>query len=232
MPTLNGSRPVLRSTLTTSDKRMTGLRRTPWRRMLSLGILWALSLAASANNGILVLGDSISAGYGIPREQGWVNLLQKRLQQQGHDQTVINASISGETTEGGRNRLPALLEKHQPAIVVVELGGNDGLRGFQIERLRANLDAIVQRAQQGKARVLLVGMKIPPNYGLRYTSDFYASFTLTAEKFDIPLVPFLLDGIATHPDMMQDDGIHPSATAQQRLLDNIWPHLSALLRSN
>ncbi|MET0377501.1 MAG: arylesterase, partial [Spongiibacteraceae bacterium] len=154
---------------------MTGLRTVLWRRMLSIGMLWTLSFAALANNDILILGDSISAGYGIPREQGWVNLLQKHLQAQGHDQTVINASISGETTEGGRNRLPALLEKHQPAIVVVELGGNDGLRGFQIERLRANLDDIVQRAQRSKARVLLVGMKIPPNYGLRYTSDFYAS---------------------------------------------------------
>jgi acyl-CoA thioesterase-1 len=196
--------------------------------MLPVGIVWALSFAASAGN-ILVLGDSISAGYGIPREQSWVNLLQKQLQQQGHDQTVINASISGETTEGGRNRLPALLEKHRPTIVIVELGGNDGLRGFQIERLRANLDDMVQRAQRSNAKVLLVGMKMPPNYGLRYTSDFYASFTNTAEKFDVPLVPFLLDGIVTNPGMMQDDGIHPTATAQKRLLDNVWPHLKSLL---
>ncbi len=196
---------------------------------ISLGLLSTLSFAAFANNGILVLGDSLSAGYGIPHEQGWVNLLQKRLQQQGHDQTVINASISGETTEGGRNRLPALLDKHQPAIVVVELGANDGLRGFQIDRLRANLNEIVQQAQHGNAKVLLVGMKIPPNYGLRYTSDFYASFTITAAKFDVPLVPFLLDGIATHPELMQEDGLHPGVNAQQRLLDNIWPHLLSLL---
>jgi acyl-CoA thioesterase-1 len=196
--------------------------------MVPVGIVWTLSFAASAGN-ILVLGDSISAGYGIPREQGWVNLLQKQLQQQGHDETVINASISGETTEGGRNRLPALLEKHHPEIVIVELGGNDGLRGFQIDRLRANLDDIVQRSQRSNAKVLLVGMKMPPNYGLRYTSDFYASFTAAAEKFDVPLVPFLFDGIITNPDMMQDDGIHPTAAAQRRLLDNIWPHLKTLL---
>lgn len=224
-PSITRLKPALRRPL----QKTAGLRLQLLLRMLSLAILWGLSCSAFANNGILVLGDSISAGYGIPRDQGWVNLLQKRLQQQGHDQPVINASISGETTEGGRNRLSALLEKHQPAIVIVELGGNDGLRGFQIERLRANIDDIIQRSQRSKAKVLLVGMKIPPNYGLRYTSDFYASFTLAAEQFDVPLVPFMLEGIATNPELMQNDGIHPSATAQQRLLDNIWPHLHSLL---
>ena len=196
---------------------------------LLLAALCWLSASLAGADSILILGDSISAGYGVPQGQGWVTLLQKRLRQVGHDQTVINASISGETTEGGRNRLPALLEKHQPGIVVVELGGNDGLRGFQIDRVRENLADIVQRAQRAKAKVLLVGMKIPPNYGLRYTSDFYASFTQTADRFDVPLVPFLLEGIATNPDLMQNDGIHPTASAQQRLLDNIWPQLKMLL---
>lgn len=198
------------------------------RRLLLTALCW-LSASLACAESILILGDSISAGYGIARDEGWVTLLQKRLRQAGHDQTVINASISGETTEGGRNRLPALLEKHQPAIVVVELGGNDGLRGFQIERVRENLADIVEHAQRAQAKVLLVGMKIPPNYGLRYTSDFYASFTQTADRFDVPLVPFLLDGIATNPELMQNDGIHPTASAQQRLLDNIWPQLKTLL---
>jgi acyl-CoA thioesterase-1 len=201
--------------------------------MLWIAILWLpLSLsnvAAAATSDILIVGDSISAGYGLPRERGWVTLLQNRLQQQGINHTVINASISGETTEGGRNRLPALLEKYRPAIVVVELGGNDGLRGFQIDRLRSNLNEMVQNAQAIGAKVLLLGMKIPPNYGLRYTSDFYASFTTAAQKFDVPLVPFFLEGVAAHPELIQEDGIHPTADAQARLLENVWPYLKPLL---
>ena len=208
-----------------------------WFAVLWISILWislALSparVAAATTGDILILGDSISAGYGLPREQGWVTLLQKRLQQQGVNRTVINASISGETTEGGRNRLPALLEKYHPAIVVLELGGNDGLRGFQIERLRGNLNDMMHSAQTSGAKVLLLGMKIPPNYGLRYTSDFYASFTGAAQKFNAPLVPFFLEGVAAHPELVQADGIHPTVEAQPRLLENIWPYLKPLLRS-
>lgn len=174
---------------------------------------------------VLVLGDSISAAYGIARERGWVALLQEKLP----EHTVINASISGETTEGGRNRLPALLARHRPDIVIVELGGNDGLRGFQIRRIRDNLDQMVSLSQQAGARVLLAAIKIPPNYGPRYTAEFYESFTLTAKRFDIPLAPFILDGVATRPELMQDDGLHPTAEAQPRLLANIWPYLQPLL---
>lgn len=187
------------------------------------------SSTTSSKNTILILGDSLSASYGVPTERGWVTLLQQRLQQQQYDNLVINASISGETTDGGLQRLPALLAKHNPSIVVLELGANDGLRGFQIERLRANLNQLIQTAKTKKARVLLVAMKIPPNYGLRYTSDFYASFATTAKTFDVPMVPFLLDGVATHPELMQQDGLHPNAQAQSRLLDNVWPLLKPLL---
>lgn len=190
--------------------------------VLILGLL--LAPAAFAQT-VLVLGDSISAAYGIERDSGWVALLQEKLP----EHTVVNASISGETTEGGRNRLPALLTKHKPAIVIVELGGNDGLRGFQIRRIRDNLEQLVAQSQAAGARVLLAAIKIPPNYGPRYTAEFYESFTLTAKRFDIPLVPFILDGIATRPELMQDDGLHPTAEAQPQLLANVWPHLQPLL---
>jgi len=197
--------------------------------MMLICCLLAMPLRAFADGGILVLGDSISAGYGVPQGQGWVTLLQKRLPQYGYDQSVINASISGETTDGGRNRLPALLAKHRPDIVIVELGGNDGLRGFQIDRLRNNLSFLVKTSKNSGARVLLVGMKIPPNYGLRYTTDFYESFIAIAKIHAVPLVPFLLNGIATQPHLMQDDGIHPNVDAQPRLLDNVWPTLKSML---
>lgn len=199
------------------------------RTIMHSGLLVALVLfsvhSSAASNTLLVLGDSLSAAYGIPRERGWVALLQQKLT----NFNVVNAGISGDTTDGGVARLPALLQKHQPAIVIIELGGNDGLRGFQIQRIRDNLAQMTQLSQRAGAKVLLVGMKIPPNYGLRYTSDFYASYADTAKKFSVPLVPFILDGVATHPDLMQDDGIHPRAEAQPKLLDNIWPHLQPLL---
>jgi acyl-CoA thioesterase-1 len=199
------------------------------RTWLLLFALLAVALPAAANGSVLILGDSISAGYGVPTGRGWVTLLQARLREQGYDESVINASISGETTGGGRQRLPALLDKHRPSIVVIELGGNDGLRGFPVERLRDNLAGIVADAKDSGARVLLVGIRIPPNYGLRYTTDFHASFTEIARRHALPLVPFMLDGVATQPDLMQDDGIHPNADAQTRLLDNVWPHLQPLL---
>jgi acyl-CoA thioesterase-1 len=189
----------------------------------------------SANNGatILVLGDSLSAAYGIPRESGWVALLQQKLAAQkltnGKVANVVNASISGETTDGGLARLPTLLEKHRPALVVLELGANDGLRGFQIRRLRDNLEQLIRLSQASGAKVLLVGIKIPPNYGLRYTSDFYESFTLLASEYKVPLVPFLLDGVATDPELMQDDRLHPRAEAQAKILNNVWPHLHRML---
>lgn len=205
------------------------IRNTLYGWMIALvcltgGLAGAHAQAAEAQT-ILVLGDSLSAAYGIPRERGWVALLQRRLP----TAQVINAGISGDTTEGGLARLPALLEKYHPGIVVIELGGNDGLRGFQIPRIRDNLTQLVQLAQRADAKVLLVGMKIPPNYGLRYTSDFYESYTLTAKRFAVPLVPFLLEGIATDPELMQEDRIHPRVEGQQKMLDNIWPALQPLL---
>jgi acyl-CoA thioesterase I len=205
------------------------VQKTQWCSALLRWIIACLLAAPAAVQAhtVLVLGDSISAAYGIPRERGWVALLQQKLP----DSKVINASISGDTTDGGVARLPTLLQKQRPDIVIIELGGNDGLRGFQIQRIRDNLARMVQLSQDAGARVLLVGMKIPPNYGLRYTSEFYESYTLTAQKFDIPLVPFILQDIATDPEMMQDDRIHPRAEGQQKLLDNVWPHLKALLLS-
>jgi len=180
---------------------------------------------AAQTHTILVLGDSISAAYGIPRESGWVALLQRKLA----GSSVINASISGETTQGALARLPALLDKQRPDIVVVELGGNDGLRGFQIQHFRDNLAQLVQLSQKAGARVLLIGIRIPPNYGPRYTSDFYESYALTAKKFSVPLVPFILDGVAAQPELMQEDRLHPRAEGQQQLLDNVWPYLKPLL---
>ncbi|MDB6059927.1 MAG: Lysophospholipase [Verrucomicrobiaceae bacterium] len=212
----------------------------PWRQLLrSKMIAWVIVCAAqllfgaqvradtsnlSAPN-LLVLGDSLSAAYGIPRERGWVTLLQQKLT----NFHVVNAGISGDTTDGGLARLPALLQKYKPTIVVIELGGNDALRGFQIQRIRDNLEQLIKLCQNAGAKVLLVGMKIPPNYGLRYTSDFFANYTDTAKKYSVPLVPFFMEGIATHPELMQDDGIHPRAEAQQQLLDNVWPYLQKLL---
>lgn len=183
---------------------------------------------------ILVLGDSLSAAYGIPREKGWVSLLQERLLQQPAQQklangNVVNASISGETTDGGLARLPPLLQKHNPAIAIIELGANDGLRGFQIQRTRDNLAQIIALCQKANAKVLLVGIKIPPNYGLKYTSDFYETYALTAKQFTVSLVPFLLDGVATDPGLMQDDGLHPRAEAQPKILNTVWKYLQPML---
>ena len=197
--------------------------------IFALLVLQCLSVNAAAHT-ILVLGDSLSAAYGIPRERGWVALLQEKLAQQKlPNGNVINAGISGDTSDGGLARLPALLQKHRPDIAIIELGANDGLRGFQIQRIRDNLAQIIQLCRKADAKVLLVGVKIPPNYGLRYTSDFYETYTLAAKQFNVPLVPFLLDGVATHPDLMQDDGLHPNAEAQQKLLDNVWKYLQPLL---
>jgi acyl-CoA thioesterase-1 len=185
---------------------------------------------AAAAPTILVLGDSLSAAYGIPRESGWVALLQQQLTNGNVAHTdVVNASISGDTTDGGLARLPALLQKHKPDIVILELGANDGLRGFQIRRLRDNLEKLIQLSQTSNAKVLLIGIKIPPNYGLRYTSDFYESYTLLATQYRIPLVPFLLAGVATDPEMMQDDRLHPRAEAQKKILNNVWPYLQGML---
>ncbi len=178
---------------------------------------------------IIILGDSISAGYGIEQERGWVNLLKERLLRQAATYRVKNLSISGETTVGGLIRFPQALEKYQPHVVIIELGGNDGLRGYPISKIRSNLNRLVGMSLQANARVLLVGMRLPPNYGKRYADAFYHAFSEVAVANNVSLLPFLLDGIATHTDLMQADGIHPKAQAQQIILDNIWPALADML---
>ncbi|MDX1755674.1 MAG: arylesterase [Marinobacter sp.] len=193
--------------------------------------LYALVLQANQST-VLVLGDSLSAAYGVQVEQAWVSLLRDRLTEEELAQwRVINASISGETTDGGLRRLPELLELHSPDVVIIELGGNDGLRGFPPSVIEANLSQLITLSRNAGATPLLVGIQIPPNYGPRYTSRFADIYPTLAERHDIPLVPFFLEGIYNQDGMMQRDGIHPTADAQQRLLDNVWPHLEALLRS-
>lgn len=178
---------------------------------------------------VLVVGDSISAAFGLDTRQGWVALLEKRMVEQGFDQQVVNASISGDTSAGGAARLPALLTEHQPELVIIELGGNDGLRGQSPMQLQQNLAAMVQASQQKGAKVLILGMQLPPNYGVRYTTAFAAVFPQVAQEHDAALVPFVLEGIGGVPSMMQRDGIHPTAQAQPKLLDNVWPTLKPLL---
>ena len=176
-----------------------------------------------------MFGDSLSAGYGLPQGAGWVNLLQQRLQREKFDYKVVNASISGETTLGGKNRIAAVLEQHHPTIVIVELGANDGLRGGSTATMRANLTAIATACRQHGARVLLVGMELPPNYGTDYVQKFRATFASVAKAQQIPLVPFLLAGFADDPTQFQADGLHPVAGAQSRILDNVWKLLRPLL---
>ena len=176
---------------------------------------------------LLVVGDSLSAAYGIPQEAGWVTLLSQRL---GGQARVVNASISGETTSGGASRLAGLLEKHHPDIVILELGGNDGLRGLPPQQMQANLDRMIEQSLASDAEVLLVGIDIPPNYGQAYRDAFGQVFQKLADEYQLPLLPFLLDGVALQPELMQDDGIHPTAEAQPRILDNVWTRLTPLLR--
>lgn len=181
---------------------------------------------------ILVVGDSLSAGYGINVNEGWVSLLARRLEAQGYGYRVVNASSSGETTGGGLTRLPRALDLHKPELVILELGSNDGLRGLPIAQMRANLEAMIGLAKSRGARVLLLGMQIPPNYGPTYTSGFHAAFVDLAKQHQLPLVPFFLDRVALRTDLMQDDELHPNAAGQPLLLDNVWPSLEPLLKRN
>ena len=176
-----------------------------------------------------MLGDSLSAGYGIELQQGWVTLLAQRLAAEGYGYHVVNASVSGETTQGGLARLPRTLETHKPAIVIVELGGNDGLRGLPLGASRDNLQRIIELSRGAQARVVLVGMVIPPNYGPRYGQEFRDMFATLAAKYPVAFVPFLLDQVALRPDLMQADGIHANARGQPQLLLNVWPKLKPLL---
>jgi acyl-CoA thioesterase I len=178
---------------------------------------------------IVVLGDSISAGYGIQREQGWVHLLDQALAQREEPWFAVNASISGETTGGGRARLQGVLDEHNPAIVIIELGGNDGLRGYPVEKIRTNLQAMVDMVRANDATPMLVAMRIPPNYGPRYTRAFDNVFAEVAADKDALYVPFLLEEVALADNMMQEDGIHPTAEAQPLLLNAVWDHLLPLL---
>lgn len=208
------------------------------RQLLLWLMCWLLSaipLLAQACNGdkggILVLGDSLSAAYGIDESEGWVALLRQRLTEEQLHRPVINASISGETSSGGTARLQPLLDKYQPEVVILELGGNDGLRGYPVTTLRAQLQQAIDLSRQQGAHVLLVGMQIPPNYGARYSRLFSETYPTLAKQNQIALVPFLLDGVAGLPEMMQPDGIHPTAAGQPQMLDNVWPALQDVLQT-
>ena len=197
--------------------------------LIALFMLLALPVAASQST-LLVLGDSLSAAYGVPTQTAWVQLLQNRLQKKNPGWQVVNASISGETTDGGLRRLPRLLEKHRPEVVVIELGGNDGLRGFPPDVIESNLADMVEQVKSAGAIPLLIGMKMPPNYGRSYNQAFTRVYQSVSDKYGATLVPFFLEGIYNREGMMQGDGIHPTEQAQPLLLDNIWPRLEPLLR--
>ncbi|WP_062634030.1 arylesterase [Caballeronia arationis] len=185
--------------------------------------------AAQSKPTIVVLGDSLSAEYGLPRDTGWVNLLRERLAKERLDYSVANSSISGDTTSGGLARLPAVLSRLKPAVVVVELGANDALRGVPLATTEANLRSIVERSEAAHAKVLLIGMYVPPNYGPDYSQKFHGVYEQLSKEKKVPLVPFLLAGIADKPAMFQADQIHPTVQAQPLLLENVWPNLKPLL---
>ncbi|MFN0317955.1 MAG: arylesterase [Burkholderiales bacterium] len=196
-------------------------------------VLWALAYlgdAGAQTPTIVIYGDSLSAGYGLARGTGWVDLLGKRLSQQNYPYRLVNASISGETSLGGKNRIAKVLALHRPAIVVLELGANDGLRGHPNGSLKANLGSIVRACQRSGARVLLVGMRLPPNYGAAYTREFSQTFAATAKQHNLPLVPFLMEGFAQRREMFQSDGVHPNAQAQPAMLDTVWNALAPMLK--
>ncbi|GGM24043.1 arylesterase [Pseudomonas asuensis] len=201
------------------------------RKWLSGGCLALLLVAQqAAAQTLLIVGDSISAGLGIEMGQGWAALLEKRLGEQGDSYKVINASISGDTSAGGLSRLPLLLNEHKPDVVIIELGGNDGLRGQPPAQLQQNLALMVDQSKQAGASVLLLGMRLPPNYGVRYTERFAAVYSNVADEKKVALVPFFLEGVGGIAQYMQPDGIHPNVAAQPRLLDNAWQALQPLLK--
>ncbi|QDC45240.1 arylesterase [Methylophilus medardicus] len=193
------------------------------------GLLFtSLAMAESSKPVILFFGDSLSAAYGIPKEQGWVNLVALRLKDKQLPYEVANASVSGETTAGGLSRLPAALKQFKPSIVVIELGANDGLRGLPLDAMKNNLEKMIQASQQVKAKVVLLGMLIPPNYGPKYTQGFKAIYADLSDKYKIPFVPFFLEGVSGHRELVIEDGLHPNVIAQPKILDNVWPTLQPL----
>lgn len=194
--------------------------------VLNLALLPMLANAKT----IMVVGDSLSAGYGIQPQQGWVQLLQKRLDQQyPKAHKVVNASVSGETTSGALARLPKLLQTHKPNVVVIELGGNDGLRGQPPQMMQKNLAQLIQKSQQAKATVIVFGMKIPPNYGTAYSKAFENNYKTVSQQYKVKLLPFFLEGVAGHKNLMQNDQIHPNAKAQTILLNNAYPYIKGAL---
>lgn len=190
-------------------------------------LLWGL--AAEAAQSILVFGDSLSSAYGMSQNDGWAALLEQRVHQQKPGYQVINVSISGETTSGGRYRIEKALAEHQPSVVILELGANDGLRGLPLDAARANLDAIITACRNHKAKVLLIGMRLPPNYGTAYVTKFQRMYEQLAQRHKITLLPFLLEGFADKPELFQADGLHPTAAAQPLIMEHIWTHLQPLL---
>ena len=196
---------------------------------LSAGLALMCMAQNAAAGTVLIVGDSISAGFGLDTRKGWVALLEQRLKKEGFDDKVVNASISGDTSAGGLARLPAALAEHKPDVVVIELGGNDGLRGQPPAQLQQNLASMIEKSQDSGAKVLLLGMQIPPNYGKRYVDAFAKVFGDVAEQKKVPLVPFFLEGVGGHPELMQADGLHPAVAAQGKLLENVWPTLKPLL---
>jgi acyl-CoA thioesterase-1 len=203
--------------------------------LLACALVAVSATAASAKQQtIVVYGDSLSAAYGINQHEGWVSLLQQRLKQISNmsvaSSKVINISISGETTSGGLSRFAEMLKAQKPDIVILELGANDGLRGLSTIDTRKQLEAMIQQAVKNNAKVLLLGMKIPPNYGLKYSQQFSENYVFLAKKYQLPLVPFFLEGVAGNPALIQADGLHPTAAAQVQLLENIWPTLGDMLK--
>ncbi|HEY0061963.1 MAG TPA: arylesterase [Telluria sp.] len=194
-------------------------------------MLAASASAHSAPKTVLVLGDSLSAEYGLARGNGWVALLEQKLKQEKIDAKIVNASISGETTSGGRARLPALLGQHKPDVVVIELGANDGLRGQPVTAAEANLRAMIEQSQKTSARVLLIGMRMPPNYGRDYTERFFGMYKNLAGQYKSPLVPFMLEGVADKPKLFQADRLHPNAEAHPIILANIWPQFAPMVKA-
>jgi acyl-CoA thioesterase-1 len=195
-----------------------------------LALCWLATPALAEKPAILVLGDSLSAGHGMDVNDSWVQLLQQRLDRLGYPYHVINASISGDTTRGGLTRTGQALAQHHPRILIVELGGNDGLRGLALDDMRRNLARIIDQGKKSGAAVLLIGVRLPPNYGEVYVEKFHSVYSDLARSHGVPLVPYLLQGIGGHDNLMQADRLHPNSAAQARMLDNVWPHLLPLLQ--
>ncbi len=201
------------------------------RRLLWILVVFVLSVPTAMARTLLVYGDSLSAGYGLPQDKAWVSLLAERLKQERIDYTVANASISGETTLGGLKRINPTLAQHRPAIVLLALGANDGLHGQSVEAMRTNLEAIIDACRKSKSQVVLIGMRLPPNYGSGYADKFHAVYLEIAKRHQLPLVPFLLQGFGDKPEWFQADGIHPAIRAQPVMLETVWTTLAPLLPS-